>query len=566
MPTLNWIGKEKVVNHHRDVPFRVLEHQYHFEYSPEIEAVENGKGLSAEALAQEGNMIIHGDNLEALKALLPKYEGKVDCIYIDPPYNTGEERWVYNDNVNHPKIKKWLGDVVGKEGDDLTRHDKWLCMMYPRLRLLHKLLSQDGSIFISLDENELANMKLMIEEIFGGRNYITTFIWEKRITRENRKEVSTRHDYILCAAKNRQAGGRVLGLMPMNDEAKARYRNPDEDPRGVWTSVPAIAQAGHATPSQFYTLTTPSGRELEPPSGSCWRYTRDRMKEAIADNRIWFGSNGLGVPRIKKFLTEGQQGLTVETLWLSKEVGTNDSAKRDLTKIFEGIAVLETPKPYQLIERILQIAAEEDSIILDSFAGSGTTAHAVMNLNKQDGGNRKFILVEMEDYAETITAERVKRVAKGYGEGKKAVEGTGGSFDYYTLGEPLFVGENKEYLNEAVGAEKIREYIWYSETRTALSVIARNEERMTKQSNGNEGDRFVPRDDEPHYLGNKDQTAYYFFYEPQQVTTLDYDFLATIKTKAEQYVIYADNCLLSKAYMSEHNIIFKKIPRDISRF
>ena len=191
MPTLEWIGKDKVVNHHHEVPYRVLERQYSYDEA----------GQHAEDNGSE-NMIIHGDNLEALKALLPKYEGKVKCIYIDPPYNTGEEGWVYNDNVNDPKIKKWLGEVVGKEGEDLSRHDKWLCMMYPRLKLLQRLLAEDGTIFISIDDNELYSLKNICDEIFGQRNYITNFIWEKRLNRENRKVVSSRHDYILCYAKN----------------------------------------------------------------------------------------------------------------------------------------------------------------------------------------------------------------------------------------------------------------------------------------------------------------------------------------------------------------------------
>ena len=220
MPTLEWIGKSKVINHHQDVPFRVLERKYSFD--------ENGQ--HSEDNGSE-NMIIRGDNLEALKALLPRYEGRVKCIYIDPPYNTGEEGWVYNDNVNDPKIKKWLGEVVGKEGEDLTRHDKWLCMMYPRLKLLQKLLADDGVIFISIDDNEFANLKLVCNEIFGDKNFIATFVWEKRLNRENRKAISSRHDYLICYAKN-IAVGRIIKQLPMSGEALERYSNPDNDPRG----------------------------------------------------------------------------------------------------------------------------------------------------------------------------------------------------------------------------------------------------------------------------------------------------------------------------------------------
>lgn len=577
MPTLNWIGKEKVVNHHRDVPFRVLEHQYHFEYSPESEAGENEKSLSAEALTQEGNMIIHGDNLEALKALLPKYEGKIKCIYIDPPYNTGNEGWVYNDNVNHPKIKKWLGDVVGKEGDDLTRHDKWLCMMYPRIKLLHQLLAKEGAIFISIDDNEQANLKLMCDEIFGVRNYIANVAVVNNFKgRSDDKYIATAHENLIIYQK----GAFETKGVSLPEEYTKDYNL--EDKNGKYRHLGLRKRGSNAReidrPNLFYPIyysKKDSSLSLERSDdkieifpklsngeNGTWRWGKETLSKRLGEVEVKLVKtrNEYDVFQKDYLVKNGaEKRIKPKSFWHGTEFSA-EAGTLELKKIFKK-KVFETPKSSDSISYIIQQATEKDSIILDSFAGSGTTAHAVMNLNKQDGGNRKFILVEMEDYAETITAERVKRVAKGYGEGKKAVEGTGGSFDYYTLGEPLFVGENKEYLNEAVGIEKIREYIWYSETRTALPVIARNEERM-----GNEGDRFVPRDDEPFYLGNKDQTAYYFFYEPQQVTTLDYDFLATIKTKAEQYVIYADNCLLSKAYMSEHNIIFKKIPRDISRF
>ncbi len=540
MPTLNWIGKEKVVNHHRDVPFRVLEHQYRFSADNSDES-----GLPAEALAKADNMIIHGDNLEALKALLPKYEGKIKCIYIDPPYNTGNEGWVYNDNVNHPKIKKWLGDVVGKEGEDLSRHDKWLCMMYPRIKLLHQLLAKDGAIFISIDDNEQANLKLMCDEIFGIGNFVDNVIWEKNYSpRNDAKYFSSSHDFIVVYAKSKQTWKRKLA--PRTEKQNKFYKYNDNDGRGKWRPDNVLVKS--FSKSGVFGIKNPNTDDIFfPPEGSCYRFNEEKSNILLSENRFYFGKNGKGKPQLKRYLTEVNQGIVPQTLWKHEEVSHSQEGKKQLNKIIDG-NVFDTPKPHQLIQRILQIASDKDSIILDSFAGSGTTAHAVMNLNKQDGGNRKFIVVEMEDYAETITAERVRRVAQGYGEGKKAVEGTGGGFDYYELGEPLFVGDNKEYLNEAVGIEKIREYIWYSETRTPLSI----DSSVAKESS--------------HFLGAMEQTAYYFFYEPQQITTLDHDFLATIKTKAEQYVIYADNCLLSKAFMASHNIIFKKIPRDITRF
>lgn len=545
MPTLNWIGKEKVVNHHRDVPFKVLEHQYGF-------SAENGE---SEIPTESGNMIIHGDNLEALKALLPKYEGKVNCIYIDPPYNTGNESWVYNDNVNHPKIKKWLGDVVGKEGEDLTRHDKWLCMMYPRIRLLHQLLASDGAIFISIDDNEQAHLRMICDEIFGGRNFLGNICWQKKQSPQNDAiNFSDMHDFVLIYAKrikrNRNdLSGFNRNLIPKSDKQIARYKNPDNDSRGRWVSNDCTSnKTRNERPNLYFGITNPNTDEIIYPSESTvWRFEKSVFDELLLNKKIYFGKDGKSFPRLKLFLSDVANGVVPTTLWLRDFAGDNQEARRIFRRIFPDYENdFSTPKPPALIERILQIASDKNSIVLDSFAGSGTTAHAVLNLNKQDGGNRKFIMVEMEDYANSITAERVKRVAEGYGEGNKAVSGTGGQFDYYELGIPLFIGENKEFLNEAVGIEKIREYIWYSETRKAI---------ISNEANDSE-----------HFLGSKDQTAYYFFYEPNEITTLDHDFLSSIKTKAEQYVIYADNCLLSKDYMTIHNIIFKKIPRDITRF
>lgn len=316
MPTLEWIGKDKVINHQRDVPFRVLEHKYGFTEKGE-QKDETGSG----------NMIIHGDNLEALKALLPKYERQIKCIYIDPPYNTGEERWVYNDNVNHPKIKKWLGEVVGKEEDDLSRHDKWLCMIYPRLSLLRRLLSNDGVIFISIDDNEVAHLRLILDEIFGRSSFLASFIWEKRTNRENRKLISYRHDNILCYCKDYQNRDKAIKKLQMSDEAIARYTNPDNDPRGLWKSDPATAQAGHATKDQFYTLVAPNGKKHELPSGRCWVYTKIEMQKQIDDNRIWFGKHGNNVPRIKTYLNAKERGLTPETLLFANDNSTNEKAK-----------------------------------------------------------------------------------------------------------------------------------------------------------------------------------------------------------------------------------------------
>jgi adenine-specific DNA-methyltransferase len=535
MPTLNWIGKDKIISHHLDVPFKVLNHEYGFDEKETTETPNNSE-----------NLIIHGDNLEALKSLLPKYEGKVNCIYIDPPYNTGNESWVYNDNVNAPKIKKWLGKVVGKESEDLTRHDKWLCMMYPRLKLLHKLLANDGAIFISIDDNEQAHLKLMMDEIFGTANFVTDLIWRSSDNSNNdSKQFSVDYNHTIIFSKK---SGWLTKKLDRNSQQASHYKNQTKDIRGAYFDGNPISSPNFRE-NLCYNIITPNGEIIKHPKNG-WRWSEETLKQKMESGEIQFNKNYKNIFR-RTYLDE-QEGLPPSNLWIDlDETGHNRNAKYDLVKIFNTDSsknVFQTPKPAKFIEKIIRISTNKNSIILDSFAGSGTTAHAVLNLNQQDGGNRKFILIEMEDYAQTITAERVKRVIKGYGEGSKAVAGTGGSFDYYTLGEPLFDDNNN--LNENVGIEKIREYVWFTETRSSYSPPV-------------EG---CPQDGVV-FLGNHNDTNYYFIYDKDNLTTLDYDSLTHyVQQKAERYVIYADNCLLPEPFMREKNIDFKKIPRDITRF
>ena len=525
MPTLEWIGKDKVINHHQEVPYRVLERQYSYDEA----------GQHAEDNGSE-NMIIHGDNLEALKALLPRYEGKVKCIYIDPPYNTGNEGWVYNDNVNDPRIKKWLGEVVGKEGEDLSRHDKWLCMMYPRLKLLQRLLSEDGAIFISIDDTEYANLKLICDEIFSPSNFMADVIWQHSIQPKGYLGTfSIHHNHTVIYRKSLAF---TLGSLERTDEDNKAYRNPDNDPKGPWRS--GDVRNALYRPNLIYDIVSPSGNVIKAPKKG-WRWSKETVAEKLKTGEIIFNSDETGI--IRKIYLDTVSGRTPESIWFGKDVGTTREANGELKMIFEGASPFDTPKPVRLIERILQIASDPDSIILDSFAGSGTTAHAVLNMNKADGGHRKFILVEMMDYADSITAERVKRVIQGYGEGKKAVEGTGGSFSFYDLGPVLLLPDGN--LNEEVGPQKIREYVYYMETKEPLPA-----EQPT---------------DEPYFMGLCRNTAYYFYYERESVTTLDHAFLATIQTKAEGYTIYADLCAIPQETLRKHNITFKKIPRDIAR-
>ena len=585
MPTLEWIGKDKVVNHHQEVPYRVLERQYSYDEA----------GQHAEDNGSE-NMIIHGDNLEALKALLPRYEGKVKCIYIDPPYNTGNEGWVYNDNVNDPKIKKWLGEVVGKEGEDLSRHDKWLCMMYPRLKLLQRLLAEDGVIFISIDDNELYNLKSICDEIFGLSCFVSNISWQRTYSMRNDSQgIPAEIEHILVYSKKPMW---IPSKLPRTEEMNSKYKNPDNDPQGPWQNTTAFAPGGTTHQGMVYAIQHPfTGKMMYPTRDAHWRYQQEQMLEIMRGwcnyelkelddaheraavcgltpdevrqgvkaivlsepldvssqkakkvyergqwPRFYFTSGGKGGIRRKTYM-ESVGGKPATNYWPFSETGHTDEAKKDLLSIFGGKVTFDTPKPARLIERVLTIAASPDSIVLDSFAGSGTTAHAVLNMNKADGGNRRFILVEMMDYADSITAERVKRVIDGYGEGKKAVEGTGGSFSYYELGPVLLLPDGN--LNEEVGAQKIREYVYYMETKEPLP---------TEQ----------PKD-EPYFMGLCHNTAYYFYYERERVTTLDHTFLATIQTKAEGYTIYADLCAIPQETLRKHNITFKKIPRDIAR-
>ena len=523
MPTLEWIGKDKVINHHQEVPFRVLEHKYSFDES----------GQHAEDNGSE-NMIIRGDNLEALKALLPRYEGRVKCIYIDPPYNTGNEGWVYNDNVNDPKIKKWLGEVVGKEGEDLTRHDKWLCMMYPRLKLLQKLLADDGVIFISIDNVECANLRLICDEIFSASNFVDDLIWQHSVQANGYggKFVS-QYNHTLVYRKSEHF---LLGNLPRTDHDNKLYKNPDNDPKGPWRAGYCVN--GLFRPNLKYEIVTPCGNVILPPEKG-WRWSRETMQAKIDVGEIIFNSDETAI--IHKLYLRDLDGKVPENIWVGGVAGTTRQATAELKSIFEGQTPFDTPKPSTLLGRILAISCDRESIILDSFAGSGTTAHAVLNMNKADGGKRKFILVEMMDYADSITAERVKRVIRGYGEGKKAVEGTGGSFSFYELGEPLLIGD---CLNETVGTEKIREYIWFTETKRPYAP---------------------PRGGNPYYLGQNNDMGYYFYYEPERLTVLDYAFLSTITEKTEGAVIYADRCSIRGDKLTEMGIVFKKIPRDISR-
>ena len=372
------------------------------------------------------NLYIEGDNLDALKLLTETYAGQVKLIYIDPPYNTGHD-FVYDDDYRqtHEEYDAGSADfdedggrLVANPDSNGRFHSDWCSMIYPRLVLARDLLSADGAIFISIDDNESANLRKICDEVFGAGNFLAVFTWEKRITRENRRRISVAHDYVICYLKDFNSETAV-GLLDMDDEALARYSNPDNDSRGPWTSVSTTAQAGHATASQFYKFTAPSGKIFEPSPGNSWRYTSKRLKELVADNRIWFGPDGTNFPRYKKFLSEGRQGLTPSTLIKADEVGTTDNAKKELMSLFDGDVPFDTPKPVRLIDRILSIGSVSDSLVLDFFSGSATTAEAVMRKNVEDGGTRRFMLVQLPEEVSggwgnlcNVGEERIRRAGK----------------------------------------------------------------------------------------------------------------------------------------------------------
>ncbi len=568
LPTLNWIGKEKIINHHQDVPYKVLNKKYTYNAN------------------SSDNMIIHGDNLLALKSLLPMYEGLIDCVYIDPPYNTGakEGQWVYSDNVDDPRIKKWLNEVVGSEGEDLTRHDKWLCMMYPRLKLLHKLLATNGIIFISIDENELFNVKLLCDEIFGLSNYIGLFSVEINPKgRKNSDYISVTNDYCLVYSKNKKDNYFITNIPKDQKDMSV-----DENGNLVHNSGKRVLVGENSfnkkivdfTSEKHYTVYYNKllkrielkqeskidqvddeliNRGYERYYSFCDdsfvenTYTKDKLLELFEEGALDFKngkiyeknfSNSIRIKSIitnKKYETYGLDGKTFE---YKLDVKTT-SANQELKNIFNtDSTIFNNPKNKFFIKLLISLLEKKDILVLDSFAGSGTTAHSVLSLNQEDGGKRRFILVEMMDYADTITAERVKRVISGYGTGKNRVNGINGDFTFYELGENLFTSDGN--LNDNVSEEEIRKYIYYTETKNELS-----------------NNSVVDND---FFLGKENDTAYYFYYCKDHPTELNRQFLSTIKTKASNYVIYADICALSKDLMIKYGISFKKIPRDITKF
>ena len=534
MPTLEWLGKSAVVEHHNEVPFHLLR-------CDEVLSVGD---------PGSGNLLIQADNLLALKALLPYYAGKVKCIFIDPPYNTGNESWVYNDNVNSPEIQTWLGQVVRREAEDLSRHDKWLCMMYPRLVLLRELLRSDGAIFISIDDVEAGNLRLIMDEIFGRRNLIANFVWQSKDTPGNNASgVAETHNHVLAYRRSDEFR---LNLQVRGDSQIENYSNPDDDPRGDWLAAP-LTRVEHRD-RDYYPLTNKGGREVWPPRGSSWRRPPRTMKWLEEDDRIWWGKDGdSSFPMEKKFLSEAKEGIVNRTWWPYEFAGSTRNASAEIKQLFGGEKKFDTPKPLKLLQVILRMTVADDSLVLDSFAGSGTTGHAVLQLNKEDGGNRRFILVEMEStIAQNIAAERLKRAIVGYQwtgqRGRiKAVDGLGGGFRFCILGEPLFDADG--HIQSQVTYADLARHVFFTETGVPLPQA----EPLT-----------------PPLLGLHGGMAVYLLFNgvlgdirPNGGNVLTRKVLDALPPHDGPKVIYGEGCLLGPTALHAAQITFRQVPYDV---
>ena len=543
MPTLDFKGKQFIYGHHLTVPIRTLE----------IDADKSLTGKEQPAL--DDNLIIHGDNLHALKALLPRYTGGIKCIYIDPPYNTGKEEWGYNDNVNSPMMREWLKEVSPVDVEDLERHDKWLCMMWPRLHLLRELLTDDGVIFVSIDDNEQHHLRMLMNEIFGEENFIGSITWKKRGGPPNDKIIGSVHEWIVVYGSESN-----LNLRPRTDNEES-FSNPDDDPNGPWRlqQIHGNTRGGRWVDSLYYPIVNPrTGEEHLPPTNRNWVHNRERVTEMITSGEIIFGRDGESTPQRKRYLRDVRPGLTWPTIWQTDKHShfpTNRDGSAELTQIFGVPSEFDTPKPTGLIDRILQIACGPNDIILDSFAGSGTTAHAVLGLNKKDGGNRKFILVECMGYADDLTAERVRRVITGVEnvKDKDLQNGLGGTFTYCTLGDAI--DEERMLTGEKLPTyESLASYIVATATGKALPEIVK----------------------QPDYsFGEIGDIRFYLIYEPT-TEFLEGTESALDAPRAEQIAeecqvsgkkayVYATHKFISQKELSSMNITFCQLPYNIYR-
>ncbi len=563
MPTLNWIGKEAVVEHHRHVPLRLLECD---------------RDLSA-GDPDAGNLLVQGDNLEALKALLPRYKGQVKCVYIDPPYNTGNEGWVYNDNVNDPRIKKWLGEVVGKEAEDLCRHDKWLCMMYPRLVLLRELLRGDGIIFVSIDENEVSYLRLILEEVFGASNFVGSLIW-RNVTDNNPTNISSEHEYVWCFARNKRLLPPVWKslalpvkdrLISFADELRTKFPNIEErqafytkwfrqhkeemwpfdrykyiDDGGIFTG----SQSVHNPGKEGYRYDVPherTGRPCKIPLMG-YRFPPETMQALLNAKRIIFGDDETKIIEIKLYVQDYKAKLA-SVIEMDTRLGANEVRAMfpDEKRIF-GFS-----KPSAFLTEFLSFVLNKDDTILDSFAGSGTTGHAVCQLNKADGGHRKFILVEIDErIARTVTSQRLKKLIEGYkNTNAEAIDGFGGGFRFCRLGRTLF--DKQGEINPDVPFADLARYVYV--IATGVPITSR------------------PRKDSP-MLGVHEGRAVYLLYNgilgdrrPAGGNVLTHAMLQALPPHPngpdEPRVIYGEACRLGESTLQRLNIVFRQTPYSL---
>ncbi|MCC7119567.1 MAG: site-specific DNA-methyltransferase [Anaerolineales bacterium] len=563
MPTLHWIGKDAVVNHHKEVPFRLLKPIEKLSVAAKTSEFSKNSEVS-----NADNLLIQGDNLEALKALLPYYAGQVKCIYIDPPYNTGNEGWVYNDNVNSPEMKAWLGKVVGGEAEDLSRHDKWLSMMYPRLVLLREMLKDDGSLWVSIDDNEVHNARGLLNEIFGETNFVASLTWQKRVSPANdAKYFSSDHEYILVYARNKVNW--KPNRLTRSEKQTKNYSNPDNDPRGDWSSATYTGPKSiEERPNLFYGIKNPNtGDTIFPQKTAVWKFDQEAHKKHLEENRIYWGANGTNkMPRLKIFLNEVGDVVPRSVLPYT-DFGHTSEARTEILRIISEVP-FTTPKPSRLIQRLLQIGSNPRDIILDSFAGSGTTGHAVLKQNAEEGGNRRFILVEMDKtIAQSITAERLKRVAEGYSYkdakgNKKKEAGLGGGFRYCELGVTLFDADGQ--IREEVKYNDLAQHVYFIETGQPLTARPPSSLR-TRRS-----ERSETRKSEPPLLSIHNDTAVYLLYngilkdkKPNGGNVLTRKVLASLPKHEGPKVIYGTGCLLSEEKLRELNVTFRQIPYEV---
>ena len=536
MPTLEFNGKHHIYTHHLTVPYRPLE---------------TDESRSCNPTSENDNLIIHGDNLHALKALLPRYKNRIKCIYIDPPYNTGNEGWVYNDNVNSPLIKQWFTENAPIDIEDLERHDKWLCMMWPRLHLLKELLSDDGVIFVSIDDNEVHHLRMLMDEIFGEKNFFAVLTRRAMHTvRNSSKDFNHNADYTLVYGKEKSWFGEDKSryIRYITDKS-TKYPYDDNDGRGKYKLDPLSARNYY----EPYTFTFENGVVWSPPSGSYPRYSQDTLRQMEHEGRIDFSGNE---PRAKRYLSEVQEGQPPDVFLSPEIVGFNKEGTGELRDIFGEGGVFPQPKPVKFIKFLLELLRSKDAIILDSFAGSGTTAHAVLALNKEDSGNRKFILVECEDYADTVTAERVRRVINGVPDARDDAlrEGLGGSFTYCTLGEPIQV-------EAMLTGEKFPTYTALATNLLFTSAGISVEENTLEEKN----------DDGLFYSDNKND--YYLIYKPDLAYLRSNEAILNLEhakriqdsshENGKKAIVYAAGNYIGQRELTKMGIAFCQLPYSI---